>query len=60
MRRQFLETCTPGYYSYEGKRERRAALNDFYPAGPMAYIEVITDWRNAGTLTGLDLRPDPR
>lgn len=57
-RREFLETCTPGYYSYEGKRDQTANLNDFYPAGPMAYIDVIRSWRESGTLTGLDLSPE--
>ncbi|PEQ14262.1 monooxygenase [Novosphingobium sp. PC22D] len=53
-RRAFLESCTPGYYSYEGRRERKAALNDFYAGGPMAYIEHLRDWRDAGGFPGLD------
>lgn len=53
-RRAFLETCTPGYYSYEGRRERKAALNDFYAGGPMAYIELLRQWRQAGACAGLE------
>lgn len=54
-RRAFLESCTPGYYSYEGRRERRAALNDFYAPGPMAYIELLRRWRARGGMAGLEL-----
>ncbi len=58
-RRAFLETCTPGYYNYEGKRERNAALNDFYAAGPMAYIKRLDDWRGKEDLPGLELTRHP-
>jgi cyclohexanone monooxygenase len=54
-RRAFLEACTPGYYNYEGKRERSAELNDFYPGGPMAYIQLLTEWRENPDLPGLEL-----
>jgi cyclohexanone monooxygenase len=57
-RRAFLEACTPGYYNYEGRRERYAALNDFYAAGPMAYIKLLEDWREKPDLPGLELTPD--
>ncbi|HEX7854791.1 MAG TPA: NAD(P)/FAD-dependent oxidoreductase [Sphingobium sp.] len=57
-RRAFLESCTPGYYSYEGQREQRALLNDFYPGGPMAYIEILARWRGSEDLPGLDLGLD--
>ena len=53
-RRAFLETCTPGYYNYEGKRERYAALNDFYAPGPMAYIRLLDAWRQQADLPGLE------
>jgi cyclohexanone monooxygenase len=54
-RRDFLETCTPGYYNYEGKRERAAALNDFYAPGPMAYIRLLDAWREQPDLPGLQM-----
>ncbi len=53
-RQAFLAACTPGYYSFEGKLDRRTRLNDFYAAGPMPYIEVLARWRAEG-LPGLDL-----
>jgi cyclohexanone monooxygenase len=59
-RRAFLEACTPGYYNYEGKRERYAQLNDFYAPGPMAYMRLLQRWRENPDLPGLELAPDPR
>jgi cyclohexanone monooxygenase len=59
-RRAFLEACTPGYYNYEGKRGRYAALNDFYAPGPMAYIRLLDAWRARADLPGLELTPAPR
>ena len=52
-RRAFLETCTPGYYNYEGKRDRSAELNDFYAPGPMAYARLLGHWRQQPDLPGL-------
>jgi cyclohexanone monooxygenase len=54
-RRAFLEACTPGYYNYEGKRERYAQLNDFYAQGPMVYIRLLEAWRAREDLPGLEL-----
>ena len=54
-RRAFLETCTPGYYNYEGKRDRSAALNDFYAPGPMAYARLLDHWRQQADLPGLQM-----
>jgi cyclohexanone monooxygenase len=52
-RRAFLETCTPGYYNYEGKRDRSAELNDFYAPGPMAYARLLDHWRQQPDFPGL-------
>jgi cyclohexanone monooxygenase len=54
-RRAFLETCTPGYYNYEGKRDRSAGLNDFYAPGPMAYARLLDQWRQQADLPGLQI-----
>jgi cyclohexanone monooxygenase len=53
-RRGFLESCTPGYLNYEGKWGRQFALNDFYAAGPAAYMKMLDEWRNEGELAGLE------
>ena len=51
----FLESCTPGYYNNEGKPSERGVRNGFYGAGSVAFFQVIADWRNEGSLAGLDL-----
>ena len=55
----FLESCTPGYYNNEGKPSERGVRNGFYGAGSVAFFKVIADWRDEGTLPGLELtRPE--
>ena len=51
----FLESCTPGYYNNEGKPSERGVRNGFYGAGSVAFFQVIADWRNEGSLAGLEL-----
>src|SRR3954447_15642640 len=53
----FLESCTPGYYNNEGKPAERSGQNGFYGGGSIAFIKLITDWRDAGDLAGLELKP---
>ena len=55
MNRQFLESCTPGYYNNEGKPAERSVQDGFYGAGPVAFIRVLEEWRAAGDLAGLEL-----
>jgi len=57
LRGDFLEQCTPGYYNNEGKPDQIATRNSPYGLGPVAYFKVLEDWRNAGTLPGLELTP---
>ena len=54
-RRAFLELCTPGYYNFEGRRDRANELNDFYGGAPTEYLKQLVDWRAAGELPGLEL-----
>ena len=54
-RMDFLESCTPGYYNNEGKPAERSGQNGFYGGGSIAFIKLITDWRDAGDLAGLEL-----
>lgn len=50
--------CTPGYYNNEGQllnsRERFAMAG--YPLGPVAFFELMEQWRSDGQFTGLALR----
>jgi cyclohexanone monooxygenase len=56
MRQKFQEECTPGYYNNEGKPSALAARNGPYGKGSIAFIQLITDWRQAGQLEGLELK----
>jgi cyclohexanone monooxygenase len=53
---QFLETCTPGYYNNEGRPAERGLRNAFYGGGPIAFAQLLEDWRAAGDMKGLELR----
>jgi cyclohexanone monooxygenase len=51
----FLQSCTPGYYNFEGANRRNAELNELYGPGPMPYYERLAEWRAEGGLAGLEL-----
>jgi cyclohexanone monooxygenase len=53
-RRGFLESCTPGYYNYEGIRDKSFGTNEVYGGGPMPYFERLHAWREAGDMPGLN------
>jgi len=52
---RFLENCTPGYYNNEGKPAERSIRNSSYGAGSIAFFKVLADWRDHGSLAGLEL-----
>jgi len=47
----FLEQRIPGYYKNEGS----SLLDSEYGVGLEAFFALIRDWREEGTLAGLDL-----
>ena len=51
----FLETCTPGYYNNEGGNLELAARSMPYGGGPLAFIQILEEWRQQGGLKGLEL-----
>jgi cyclohexanone monooxygenase len=55
-RRVFLDSCTPSYYNYEGKRERAFEQNEPFPGGPVAYYELLHKWAEDGGMEGLEVR----
>jgi cyclohexanone monooxygenase len=57
MSLDFLEQCTPGYYNNEGRPAERSGQNGFYGGGSVAFFQLLRDWRTAGDLRGLELRP---
>lgn len=52
---KFLAECTPGYYNNEGKPAERALQNSNYGAGSEAFFKVLRDWRDDGTMQGLEI-----
>ena len=52
---EFLESCTPGYYNNEGQPNPKSIQNGSYGAGPDAFFAKIKQWRDEGTMEGLDL-----
>jgi hypothetical protein len=56
IRAEFFKECTPGYYNNEGKPSMTAARNATYGGGSPAFLKILTDWRKANDLKGLDVR----
>ena len=53
---RFLEECTPGYYNNEGQPgQGNSLIGSQYGGGPEAFFQILRDWREAGTLAGLEL-----
>jgi len=57
LAQEFLEDCTPGYYNNEGKPGERGGQNGFYGGGSVEFFRLLQEWRAAGDLPGLELRP---
>lgn len=53
----FYSECTPGYYNAEGKATKSTDLfsGGRYGGGPLAYYELLENWRNDDQLEGFDL-----
>ena len=52
----FLESCTPGYYNNEGMPGGgNSLLGSQYGGGPEAFFKIIRDWRDEGSLDGVDI-----
>jgi cation diffusion facilitator CzcD-associated flavoprotein CzcO len=54
--RTFQEQCTPGYYNNEGQPAAGGFLGSSYGSGPMPFFQLLADWRESGTFSGLELR----
>ena len=48
--------CTPSYYNNEGQRDPANALGVPYPMASAKLFKLLVDWRDDGTLQGLELR----
>jgi cyclohexanone monooxygenase len=49
----YLDVCTPGYYNGEGQHDGQGFLEAQYPEGPVAFYEMLDEWRKHGELEGL-------
>ncbi len=54
--RAFQEQCTPGYYNNEGQPASGGFVGGSYGKGPMPFFTLLAEWRDEGTLTGLELQ----
>ncbi len=57
--RAFQEQCTPGYYNNEGHPDGAGFLTSSYGRGPIAFFQLLADWRARGDLDGLAVRHQP-
>ena len=55
MGRDFLESCTPGYYNNEGNLSNLAAQNSFFGGGSILFFNMLKDWRDKGDLNGMEV-----
>jgi cyclohexanone monooxygenase len=54
--REFFNSCTPGYFNYEGETvEVYTIFGEPYGDGFYAFEKVLVDWRETGKLPGLEL-----
>lgn len=53
---RFYEECTPGYYNGEGKgMNKNGFFTDMYGAGATAFFQKLEDWREEGSMKGLNI-----
>jgi len=52
LKQKFDEECTPGFYNNEGQPQL-SARNGPHGKGSIGFVELIQEWRSAGTLAGL-------
>ena len=54
LNREFLQSCTPGYYNNEGKL-RGGVLSEAYSPGIIAFLDLVRNWRDADDMAGMTL-----
>ena len=53
---KFYAECTPGYYNSEGGQgNKQGFFSDMHGAGPIRFYEMLQEWRDDGTMEGLEL-----
>ena len=51
----FQASCTPGYYNNEGQPNPQSTQNSAYGKGPNKFFKLMRDWREDGSMPGLEL-----
>jgi cyclohexanone monooxygenase len=53
----YYASCTPGYYNNEGKpgSANNGFLSGTYGGGPVAFFDILKNWREEGALRGLEV-----
>jgi cation diffusion facilitator CzcD-associated flavoprotein CzcO len=52
----FAEQCTPSYYNAEGMPDAKSLDRNFFAGGPTEFAELLSAWREEGSMRGLVLR----
>lgn len=54
-RQAYLKECTPGYYNNEGGGfNLQETKNSQYWKGPISFVKTLEEWRQEGTMHGLE------
>jgi len=55
---RFFAECTPGYYNNEGNHDKsNGFLSNAYGKGPVAFFDLLQNWKKSGTYEGLMIEP---
>jgi cyclohexanone monooxygenase len=55
LNQKFLMECTPGYYNNEGRPGGgNSLLGSQYGGGPEAFFAILKEWREEGTMRGIN------
>ena len=58
---RYYAECTPGYYNNEGRvGEEGGFLSGQYGGGPMAFFQLLREWRAADRFAGLEVQAGGR
>jgi hypothetical protein len=47
--------CTPGRFKNEGRPDEKSRVNAAFGGGPVAFFDLLDEWRRTGGLGGLEL-----
>ncbi len=54
-RGKILAECTPGFYNNEGRASAAGATVGTFAAGPLAFADLLRQWREEGDFAGMEL-----